>query len=84
MSWNCSIRIVDSAGDGVSGIRVTLFEGSLLGGYFAEYTDSDGWAKFEIEAIEKSGWTWDNVYVDGEEVCGSLSINDGETLSFTV
>jgi len=56
--------------------------GSLLGGYLSEYTDSDGWVEFEIDGSDQYEVIWENIYIDGEEVSGSITINDGETLSF--
>jgi len=81
MSWNCSIRVVNSNDRGRSGVKVTLM-GSLLGGYLTEYTDSDGWAEFEISSSDQYEVIWENIYIEGQEVSGSVSIRDGETLSF--
>lgn len=83
MPWSCSIRMVDGDGDGVSGAKVTLM-GTLFGGYMTEYTGSDGWAEFEIEPKDGGSWILDNIYINGDEVSGSTSISDGETLSFTI
>jgi hypothetical protein len=81
MSWSCSIRAINDDDNGRSGVKVTLM-GSLLGGYLSEYTDSDGWVEFEIDGSDQYEVIWENIYIDGEEVSGSITINDGETLSF--
>lgn len=84
MSWSCSVRVVDDDDEGVSGAKVTLM-GSLLGGYLTEYTDDDGWAEFEIDAMsDDSDWILDNIYINGEEVSGSVAVSDGETMSFNI
>lgn len=83
MSWSCSVRVVDDDGDGREGVKVTLMGSGLLGGHLTEYTDSDGWAEFEMDS-DRDEWIVENIYVDGDEVCGSMSIDDGDTMSFTI
>lgn len=84
MSWSCSVRVIDEDGDEVSGARVSLVEGGLIGGHLIEYTDSNGWAEFEIDSTDRSDFIFESINVDGDEVSGSLAIDDGETLSFTI
>lgn len=85
---NFSIRVVDEDSDPLSGIEVTVFYGAsggglLPGGSETRYTDSDGWAEFEI-FIGTWGSLIEKVYVGNELVDTSLTPDDGDTYSYTV
>jgi hypothetical protein len=84
MSWSCAIKIVDDDGDAVEGARVLIIGWGFTGGTISEYTDDDGWAEFELDPWNKDSFHAASISVDGDEVCGEISIDDGETLSFTV
>lgn len=81
MSWSASIRIVDSDGDPRSGVEVTLFFSGFT--HLSEYTDDSGWAEFEIDADVHSNQVVTSIHAGGEEVGGSMMIDDGDTLSFS-
>ena len=84
MSWSASIRIVDDDGDGVEGARVSIHFFGLVGGHLIEYTDEDGWAFFEIDSASSSSKNVETIYVNGEEVDSGLTIDDEETLSYSI
>lgn len=83
MGWSASIRVVDESGDPVSGATVTL-NFSVMSGIGTEYTDSDGWAEFDYESIDKSEMWVNDVYVNGDRVGGDFYLENGETLSFSL
>lgn len=84
MSWNASIRIMSSSGSPKSGAKVTIFFSGIIGTHTTEYTDSDGWAHFDIPPIDDYRLSVDNIYVNGEEVDNDLGIDRGDTLSYTI
>ena len=76
-----SIRIVDEDGNGVNGARIDLrWYTALLEPPVQDYefTDSDGWATFDIQKI-----ALEKVYVNDELVAEDLEPDDGDTFSLT-
>ena len=82
MGWNCSIRVLDENGRPASGATVTLHFHGLMGGFLKEYTDSDGWAEFNLPDSANDVQSISTVYVGSREVASSIGITNGETLSF--
>lgn len=78
MATSFSVRVVRSDGEPRHGVRVAADFG-LLDGIATEYSDSDGWATFELSGNYVSA----EIYVDGESQ-GTHPVSDGETFSFTV
>lgn len=80
-----SIRVVDENGDGVSEAEVA-YECGQMSGVGSEYTDSDGWAEFDIvHGMFGGPIPIDKVWVNGEEVSdNSFYPEDGDTFSFTL
>ena len=78
MSMSFSVKVVNSGGDGVEGIRVYADFGLLHGG-LTEYTGSDGWAEFEASG----NYVTVELYLDGESQ-GDHGLSDGDTFSFSL
>jgi len=78
MDVSYSIRIVDSDGDGVEGVRVAVHYPWT---HDSDYTDGDGWVSFEKDVPTGNGVRVE-VYVDGERV-GNPWVEDGDTFSYT-
>ena len=53
-----------------------------MGGFLKEYTDSDGWAEFDLPDSANDVQSISTVYVGSREVASSIGITNGETLSF--
>jgi len=80
-----SIRVVDDDGDGVEGAKVS-YQCGRLSGVGTEYTDSDGWAEFEIigETLGPGVIPIRTIWVNSEEVSDEVIYpKDGDTFSFT-
>lgn len=77
-----SIRVVDEDGHGVNGAKVSLAWWTLIGeppAWDREFTDSDGWATFQI--MNRS---LETISINDEIVAEGLDKpDDGDTLSFT-
>lgn len=83
-SW--SVRVVDDRGRGVSGAKVS-YQCGRMSGVGTEYTDSDGWATFElIEAVLGGGpITVFDIWINGESVLDeAFTPSDGDTFSFAL
>ena len=72
-----AIRVVDEAGDPVSGEKVYITQ-SGLGGSQGQYTDEGGRAEFEFYCLRFFGIA----RVDGDE--HHIDMSDGETTSITI
>lgn len=75
-----SIRVVDEDGTGVSGAKVSCHYPLT---YQTEYTDSEGWATFDVHGGIASFPVVDTLYINGVEVATSLATEDGDTFSYT-
>jgi hypothetical protein len=92
MGWNCSIRLISESGRPVTNCKVLINFSGLIGTSHSETTDGDGWANFENEyEDEDRSRSVDAIaaYIGlfgGTEIelqTGG-SIDDGESLSFTI
>jgi hypothetical protein len=82
MAWHAAVRIVDSGGEGKSGVRVTL-DFSLMTGATTEYTDGDGWANFSIPPANSTDEFYvDDVFVEGNSVDSDFYIRNGDRKSY--
>jgi hypothetical protein len=84
MGWNASIRVMTTDDQPKHGARVSLHFSGIIGTHTSEYTDSDGWANFDIPEVDKYRMSIDTIYVDGEEVDSDLGLDTGDTMSYTV
>lgn len=84
MGWNTAIRVISENGSPKKGARVSIIFFGFLGGYSKEYTDSDGWANFDIPSANEYRMIINSIYVNGEEVDSDLGIDRGEKKSYTV
>jgi len=85
-SGNFSIRVVDEDGDGVEGVEVSCQYG-IVAGVDSEYTDSDGWAQFDIveRVISGDAKSIRKIWINGQEVSDrEFYPEDGDTFSFTL
>jgi uncharacterized protein YraI len=81
-----SIRVVDEDGNGVSGAKVSYQCGSMSG-VGTEYTNSDGWAEFDIIHATLMGGTIpiQKIWVNSHEVSDdTIYPEDGDTFSFVL
>lgn len=74
-----SIRVVDLHGQPRKSARVGARSITLLGGAKSEYTDTDGWAKFNWPGLPATFI----ISVNGVDQ-GQYALDDGDTESFTV
>lgn len=84
MGWSTNIRVMNSNDEPARSVRVSIHFSGIIGTHDNDYTDSDGWVTFNYDSIEKDTMSVDKIYVDGDEVDGNLTINSGETLSYTI
>ncbi len=84
MGWNASIRVMSDDGDPKSSVEVKIFFSGLIGTVTTEYTDSDGWANFDIPEVDDYTMHVDKIYIDGSNVDESISLDTGDTRSYTV
>ena len=75
------IRIVDEDGVGVRGAEVSCHYPLT---HQSRYTDSHGWAEFDVHGGLMSFPVVDHLYVNGVEVDTSLRTEDGDTFSYTL
>jgi hypothetical protein len=81
MAFSFSIRVVDAAGAPRKSVRVAVMDPRLIGlGGITEYTQADGWARFEWPDGSSSGL---DVYVEGNKQ-GYHVVHNGKTLCFSV
>ena len=81
-----SIRVVDENGYGVSSARVA-YQCGKMSGVGTEYTDSDGWAEFNIiHGVLGGGAIFvERIWINGKEVSDNgFYPEDGNTFSFTL
>lgn len=81
-----SIRVVDDNGYAVSGAKVS-YQCGKMSGVGTGYTDSDGWAEFDIIHATLGGGAIlvYRIWINGEEVSdSSFYPEDGDTFSFTL
>ncbi|ESX22248.1 hypothetical protein X766_03995 [Mesorhizobium sp. LSJC255A00] len=90
MSWQCSIRLTSERGSPLGNYQILILFSGLIGSSHTEYTDGDGWAYFENE-YEDGSRSVDSIstytgVVNSHEVtlARDTSIEDGETMAFTV
>jgi len=79
---NFSIRIVDEDGDPRKYINVFVHYSDFT--HDEESTDDDGWVSFERNTVFNHSVTIDELIVDGDVIDKNISVEDGDTLSFTV
>lgn len=76
MSHSLDVQVLDSDGDPMEGVRVTIIiEGFFSGGSLEEYTDSDVHAEFE-PADDYESYRKLNIYARGESF-GPYNIDGG-------
>jgi hypothetical protein len=82
MAIEYGIRVVDTDGDGVEGVKVFV---SYSWTWHEDLTNDDGWVHFEKEnAFPPFDIVTADIFVDDDKVADQISIEDGDTFSFTI
>ena len=85
-SISFSIRIVNDKGEGVSGVRVYV-QYNVFGGSATDETDDGGWAHFTQVGFDEmimQRTTLKEIGVKGTTIAKDVTVNNGDTLSYTL